>query len=188
MRFLIALGNPGKEYEYTRHNIGFLALDFIVDELGLSWEFSKKFNAEIATTIIDGEKYFLAKPQTFMNNSGVSTQAILSYYKALPKTLGLLKQKNANLADTLTVIHDDLDIEFSKIKTSIDSRSAGHNGVQSIINHLDTKNFARLRVGIKTEQAKIIGGKNFVLHKFSADEKKALPEIFLEIKKTLQIK
>lgn len=188
MKFIIALGNPGKEYEYTRHNIGWLAANFLVNELGATWEFNKKFNAEIATAHIDGEKIIFVKPQTFMNNSGVSVQAILSYYKALPKTLGFLKQKNADLADILTVIHDDLDIEFSKIKTSIDSRSAGHNGVQSIINYLHTKNFTRLRLGIKTEQAKIIGGKNFVLQRFNEKEKAALKNIFLEIKKALLIK
>ena len=86
-----------------------------------------------------------------MNNSGQAIQAILSYYKLLPKKLGLIKQKDSNLSDILTIIHDDIDIELGNHKTSVNSRSAGHNGVQSIINHLKTKNFKRIRIGVRTE-------------------------------------
>jgi PTH1 family peptidyl-tRNA hydrolase len=97
-------------------------------------------------------------------------QAVLSYYKLLPKKFGLLKEKNSNLSETLTVIHDDLDITLGQFKIAVDSRSAGHNGVQSIINHLKTKNFRRIRIGIQSERLGKIPVERFVLQKFSEEE------------------
>ena len=139
MKIIIGLGNPGKKYELTRHNVGFMALNAIAKKLGLSWQENKKFKAKIAKN----QNLILVKPLTFVNNSGQAVQAVLSYYKLLPKKLGLLKKKNSDLSDILTVIHDDIDISLGKYKISIGSRSAGHNGVQSIISHLKTKNFNR---------------------------------------------
>ena len=180
MHIILGLGNPGKKYETTRHNAGFMAIDALAKKSGGSWETNKKFQAEICQT---GDA-ILVKPQTFMNESGRSVQAILSYYKLLPKKFGLLKEKNSNLSEILTIIHDDLDIPLGQYKISVDSRSAGHNGVQSIINHLKTKNFRRIRIGIRAESAEKIpadlprrnemaAGK-FVLQKFSEEEVKAI--------------
>ena len=145
MHIIVGLGNPGEQYKNTRHNAGWLALDNFLGEV--AWQESRKFNALIHE---DGDFLFV-KPLTFMNNSGQSVQKILNYYKLLPKNFGLLKKKDSNLIEVLTVIHDDLDLNFGDYRLADNSGSAGHRGVQSIINYLKTKNFKRLRLGIKTE-------------------------------------
>jgi len=173
MKIIIGLGNPSEKYTMTRHNAGFMAIDALAEKLGLTWENSKKFQAEIAK---QGET-LLVKPQNFMNNSGKNATAILAYYKLLPKKLGFLKTANADLSKILTVIHDDLDIELGKFKISVDSRSAGHRGVESIINHLKTKNFKRLRIGVKTPALEKIPADKFVLQKFNGEELKTIKDI-----------
>lgn len=177
MRIIVGLGNPGEQYKNTRHSAGFMAVDALALKLGLKWEINKKFKAETA----DGFGLILIKPQTFMNNSGFSAAAILSYYKLWPKKLGLLKTANADLSKILTVIHDDLDIEFGKYKISADSRSAGHKGVASVINRLKTKNFRRLRIGIKTSGLKKIPTDKFVLQKFNNEEKNIINRLLAKI-------
>jgi peptidyl-tRNA hydrolase, PTH1 family len=180
MKIIVGLGNPGKEYDNTRHNYGFMLIDKMADKAGAQWKESKKFKALVAEA---ADKVFV-KPQTFMNNSGQSVGSLLSYYKLLPKSMGLFKSKDADLSDTLTVLHDDLDIEVGKWKESVDSRSAGHRGVQSIIEHLKTKNFKRVRLGISGEMKKVMPTDRFVLGKFGAEEKalieKAMEEISLK--------
>jgi peptidyl-tRNA hydrolase, PTH1 family len=168
-KILVGLGNPGKRYEHTRHNAGFMALDLIARENGLEWKENKKFNSLTATL----DDALLLKPQTFMNNSGVAVRSALSYYKLLPKNLLSIK-KDSDLNEVLTLIHDDLDINLGKYKISTDSRSAGHNGVQSIIDHLKTKNFKRIRVGIFTELKDKMPGEKFVLDNFGKEEKETL--------------
>ncbi|MDO8668564.1 MAG: aminoacyl-tRNA hydrolase [bacterium] len=170
MRIIVGLGNPGEQYANTRHNAGFMAIDSLAKELDLAWENNKKFKAEIAKN----DSLILVKPLDFMNNSGRSVAAVMSYFKLLPKKLGLIKTANADLSEILTVIHDDLDIEMGKFKVSIDSRSAGHRGVKSIINHLKTKNFKRLRIGIKTPLLEKIPTDKFVLMKLNTEEKKII--------------
>ena len=181
MKIIVGLGNPGEKYKNTRHNAGFMAIENIASRLNLDWQENKKLKAEIAKN----QDIVLIKPLTFMNNSGQAVQAVLSYYKLLPKKLGLLKIKNSDLSESLTVVHDDIDIELGKYKNSIDSRSAGHNGVQSIINYLKTKNFNRIRVGIKTDALNNIPSEKFVLQKFSSEEsttiKNLIPEIIKEL-------
>ncbi len=191
MRIIIGLGNPGKKYERTRHNFGFMALNFIAQKLDLSWNNNKKFKALITDKTeaeiefpeeekISGE-IILIKPQTFMNNSGQSAQAVLSYYKLLPRKLGLLKIKNSDLTAALTIIHDDIDINLGQYKFSSDSRAAGHRGVQSIINTLKTKNFNRLRLGIRTDTLEKIPAEKFVLQKFSPEELKIIQSLIGKI-------
>lgn len=177
MKIIVGLGNPGEKYKTTRHNIGFILLDEIIEKKGLEWETSKKFNALICK---DGETIYV-KPQTFMNNSGQSTQAIMSFYNLIPKKMGLIKIKNSDLSETLTVVHDDLDIELGKYKVATNSRSAGHNGVQSIINHLKTKNFKRIRIGIKGNKPEQMPTSAYVLQKFSPDELEKIKENFGEM-------
>lgn len=179
MRIIVGLGNPGQEYENTRHNAGYMLVDKLARETGAAWQFNKRFKADIA----ESRGIFFVKPQTFMNESGVAVAAVLSYYKLLPKTLGILKVKEADLSQILTVIHDDLDIEFGKYKISTDSRSAGHKGVQSIINHLKTKNFQRIRIGIKksAEEEKIPTDK-YVLMKLGKEEKEKIETLINSIK------
>lgn len=192
MQIIVGLGNPGEKYKNTRHNVGFMILDAIAEKLDLTWKIDKKFNAEIcesSSPLLTKERervrFILVKPLTYMNNSGQSVQAIMNYYNLLPKKLGLIKKKDSDLSNTLTVIHDELDIELGKYKITTDSRSAGHNGVQSIINHLKTKNFKRIKVGIKTELKNKIPGDKFVLMNFSKDEQKIINEVMEVIKNTL---
>ncbi len=176
MKIIVGLGNPGEQYKNTRHNIGWLALDSFLGEV--KWQENKKLNA---LTYQDGEFLFI-KPTTFMNNSGQTVQKALNYYKLLPKNLGIIKKKNSNLSETLFVVHDDIDLEFGNKKVSINSGSAGHNGVQSIINYLKTKNFTRLRLGIRNDLTKTrIPPEKFVLQNFSAEEKEKLPGLLKEL-------
>ncbi|MDP3043458.1 MAG: aminoacyl-tRNA hydrolase [bacterium] len=189
MRIIIGLGNPSEKYKLTRHNAGFMAVDAMAASAGTvgtrqclvptvpTWQYNKKFNAEICNI----ENAILVKPQSFMNNSGQAVQAILSYYKLLPKKFGIIKAKNSDLSNVLTVIHDDIDIELGKYKISVDSRSAGHKGVESIINYLKTKNFKRIRIGIKTEMADKIPVDKFVLRKFSEEELKIVNNIISDL-------
>ena len=176
MKPIIGLGNPGEKYKKTRHNIGFRVVDALAQERGLDWQYNKKFKAEICWF----DEVILAKPQTFMNNSDQAVQAILSFYNLLPKRFGFRK-KNVDLSETLIVVHDDLDIELGKYKISTNAGSAGHKGVQSIIDYLKTKNFKRIRIGIHTDMTDKIPTEKFVLQKFSQEEEGIIEGIVEEI-------
>lgn len=168
MKIIIGLGNPGERYLQTRHNIGFLSLD----SLQQHWNFTafsldKKSNSEISGGIFNSEKIILVKPQTFMNESGMAVRKILDYFKA-------------NASDIL-VIQDELDLPIGTFKLATDSGSAGHNGIKSIISHLGTQQFTRLRIGITspTQDAScLIGAHDFVLQAFTPNEKAILDEQF----------
>lgn len=175
MQIIVGLGNPGEKYANTRHNAGFMALDYLARQKGLDWEYSKKFNANIARQ----SDIIFFKPLTFMNLSGQPIACFLRYYKLLPKTLGIISKTDADLSETLTVIHDDLDIEIGKYKISLDSRSAGHNGVQSVIDCLKTQNFKRMRIGIKNSENEKSKGIGYVLGKF-------LPAELVLVEKTIK--
>ncbi len=179
MRIIVGLGNPGEQYAKTRHNIGWLLLDEILGDV--KWSLNKKWNALVYEQ--GGDLYI--KPQTFMNNSGSAVRAALDYYHLLPKKMGFFSTKDSDLSDVLVVVHDDLDIDLGKMKVAVGSRSAGHNGVQSIINHTKTLNFKRLRIGVRTVERERIPADKFVLQKFKAEEldeiKKLLPDIKQEI-------
>jgi len=176
MRIIVGLGNPGEQYKNTRHNAGWLALDFALGDV--KWSESAKFNA---LTHEDGDCLFI-KPLTGMNNSGQAVRKVLDYYKFLPKNLGFLNRKDANLNDVLTVIHDDLDLNFGNYKIATDSGSAGHRGVQSVIDCLKTKKFTRLRLGTKNELLRThIPPDEFVLKPFSGEERIRLKELVAKI-------
>jgi PTH1 family peptidyl-tRNA hydrolase len=172
MKVIVGLGNPGKKYEDTRHNAGFLVVDELAGKHGLKWKQNKKTNS----LTVDYEGDLLAKPQTFMNNSGMAIQSLLSYYKLLPKKWKIFAKEEADLTDVLTVIHDDVDLSLGKYKVSRGSGSGGHKGVESIITHLKTKNFTRIRIGVATEEKEKIPTPTFVLKKFSEKEKKIVNE------------
>ncbi|MBD3248005.1 aminoacyl-tRNA hydrolase [Candidatus Falkowbacteria bacterium] len=177
MKIIVGLGNPGEKYKNTKHNAGFIYLDLLAREKGLEFEDNKKLKALIAK---DGDTIYI-KPQTYMNESGRSVAAVLSYYKLVPKSLGIFKTKDADLSEILTVAHDDIDLPLGKYKLSTDSRSAGHRGVESIIRHLKTKNFKRIRIGIYNEDKKRIPIPKLVLSKFDSQEKKILEETIKDI-------
>ncbi len=163
MKLIVGLGNPGKKYIHTRHNAGFMALDRLHERLrtqGVNeWELSHKFNAFIAGYTLNGEKIILAKPVTYMNRSGEAVALIAHFYHLTPREV--------------IVVHDDKDIPFGEIRVQENRSSAGHNGVQSMIDHLGTKDFRRIRLGI-ADQKKMKDVAEFVLKKFGLFEKKKL--------------
>ena len=133
MKLIVGLGNPGRDYENTRHNLGFVVIDQLAD--GASWSTKKAFKGELAEIIVEKQKVLLLKPTTFMNLSGDSVRAVADFYKIAP-------------AD-IVIIHDDLDLAFGKIVVKNGQTAAGHNGVQSIIDAFGgALDFTRVRIGI----------------------------------------
>ena len=157
MKLIVGLGNPGREYEKTRHNIGFNVLDLLADKYNITFSENKKFNALEASFNLIGEKVILVKPLTFMNLSGDSVIKYINYY-------------DIDVNDLL-VIHDDLDMELGKIRIVFDSSSGGHNGIKSIINNLNSKKFTRLKIGISHN--KNIDTKDYVLGKFKPSRRRS---------------
>lgn len=156
MKLIVGLGNPGKEYENTRHNIGFMAIDYYLNQKDIIWQ--SKFKSLYITLNIAGEKVYFLKPQTYMNLSGEAVQEIMHYFK-IP-------------LEDLLIIHDDLDLPLGKHRLKINSSAGGHNGIKSIINCLGTNSFARLKIGISNPQN--IATKDYVLSRFSEEELKIL--------------
>ncbi len=134
MRLIVGLGNPGNKYQDTRHNIGFKCVDAFLKAEGLEAKVDKRFNAEIATVNISGNKTIIAKPLTFMNLSGNSVAAIINYYKI-------------NTEDII-VIHDDLYLDQGKLRIKRKGSAGGQNGIKDIIAKLGTEEFNRLKFGI----------------------------------------
>lgn len=157
MKLIVGLGNPGEEYNITRHNVGFMILDSYLGKV--KWK--AKNNALYYEKVINNEKYIFIKPLTFMNLSGDAVIKYVKYY-------------NISIEDIL-VIHDDLDLFMGKIRLKKDSSSGGHNGIKSIIQCLHSQNFNRLKIGISNN--KNIDTKDYVLGKFSKEEIKQLNEI-----------
>jgi PTH1 family peptidyl-tRNA hydrolase len=175
MKLLVGLGNPGKEYEKTRHNLGFMTVDNIAKAYNESFNLEKKFKAEIAEVFISGEKVILAKPQTFMNKSGEAVQAIIAYYNIS--------------TDRVWVIYDDIDLELGSVRVRDKGSSGGHRGVQSIIDNIGTENFIRFRLGIRSEHCDELSTEEVVLQRFCGDETKyvqgAIVKATHEIEKAL---
>ncbi len=179
MKLIVGLGNPGNQYEFTRHNAGFLAVDFFLkDRSAISCQ--SKFKAQICEYQEDVgngkvEKVFFVKPQNFMNLSGEVVREILAFYKL-------------DHANDLLVIHDDKDLPFTTVKEGFSSGSAGHNGVQNIIDELGTKDFARIRIGVETrEPDSPLPTDVFVLQKFQDEElEKLQKEVFPETNKLIE--
>ena len=167
MKLIIGLGNPGKEYEKTRHNVGWLVLDAL--EENDQWQTSKKANAMFIKKAINGVEVELLKPTTYMNESGRAA----CYAQ---------KKHHLNPAD-IWVVHDDIDLPLGKIRIGQFNSSAGHKGVQSIIDHLKSADFIRFRIGIKNDVADKQPADKFVLQKFNLTEKKKINE---SIKKTTE--
>ena len=134
IKLIVGLGNPGRQYEKTRHNAGFLFVDYLAQDFGAAFTQASKFFGEIAECKVGTEKLLLLKPATFMNRSGQSVSALLKYYKLQP--------------DQMLVVHDELDFNPGIIKLKKDGGHAGHNGLRDIIVHLGTKEFYRLSLGI----------------------------------------
>jgi PTH1 family peptidyl-tRNA hydrolase len=148
------LGNPGREYAATRHNVGFMVADELARRLGGSWR--AKFSGDLAEVRLDGLRLALLKPQTFMNESGRSVGAAARFFKVEP--------------DDLLVVHDEVDLEPGRLQARLGGGLAGHNGLRSVAQHLGTPEFGRLRIGVgRPERGDPRPVADFVLSEFSPE-------------------
>lgn len=164
MKLIVGLGNPGREYELTRHNIGFMA----IDELAKRWNISlneQKFKGIFGAGFVNGEKVILLKPLTYMNLSGESIRPLMDYYKID--------------VEDFVVLYDDLDIPVGKLRLRMKGSAGGHNGVKSTISHLGTQEFQRIRMGIDRPEngMKVV---DYVLGRFTSEE---IPDVSHSIEK-----
>ena len=164
MKLIVGLGNPGREYELTRHNIGFMA----IDELAKRWNISlneQKFKGVFDAGFVNGEKVILLKPLTYMNLSGESIRPLMDYYKID--------------VEDFVVMYDDLDIPVGKLRLRMKGSAGGHNGVKSTISHLGTQEFQRIRMGIDRPKngMKVV---DYVLGRFTSEE---IPDVNHSIEK-----
>lgn len=162
MKLIVGLGNPGREYDNTRHNVGFMYLDYI---FGNKFQINNKFKAMEYTTVIEGEKVIIIKPLTYMNLSGDAVRNYVNYYKI-------------NVYDIL-VIQDDLDMEVGRFKLLFNHGDGGHNGIKNIILNLGSRDFLRLKIGIS--KASLVDSKDYVLGKFPSEELDAINNSFKEL-------
>ena len=181
MKLIVGLGNPGEKYANVRHNLGFEVVDECVKKMdGGEWKLEKKFKSEILRFAQnDGEGLILAKPQTYMNNSGLAVKLIINYYQ-LP-------------INNVIIVHDDLDILLGKIKIRVRGAAAGHHGVESIIQALRTDQFARIRLGIGNEQSHLgehqrvtFNAEKFVLEPFMPGERAKVRHVIKQAVETLK--
>lgn len=178
MILIVGLGNPGEQYEKTRHNLGFRVLDELKELAGFpEFEFTKKFNSLVSQGVLAKSETILLKPQTFMNESGKAVKAVTAFYKIKPQDI--------------YVVQDEAGVEIGKIKTSESANSAGHRGVESILKELGTKDITRFRVGFDSNDPAYQnalkqneGLENIVLKDFSAEEEIIIQDI---IKKTAEL-
>lgn len=154
MKLFVGLGNPGKKYEATRHNVGFMVIDELAKKWGVSMNQEKKFKGEIGSAHVDGEKVMLLKPTTYMNLSGESVQAVMDFYDL------------SN--EDIIVIYDDLDMEIGKVRGRETGSAGGHNGIKSMILHVAGVDFKRFKIGIgKPAEGKVT---DYVLGRFTSDD------------------
>lgn len=158
MKLIVGLGNPGKKYDQTRHNIGYS----IIDELAKQQSLTLQNKDDFFGYFFSDNNIKLLKPTTFMNLSGQSVSKVANYFKINP--------------EDIIIIHDDLDIAYGQIKIQKEKSAAGHNGIISIIENLGTDKFWRLRFGISGATKDLMPGDKYVLGKFTSDEQDALPD------------
>ncbi len=164
--FIIAgLGNPDRQYQGTRHNVGFDVIDLLSEKYNIAVD-TKKHRAYIGKGIIEGQKVILAKPQTYMNLSGESIRSLVDFYKTDPET-------------ELLVIYDDVSLDVGQIRIRKKGSAGGHNGIKSIIAHLGTSVFARIKIGVG-EKPRGYDLADYVLGKFSKGERRQMEEGYIE--------
>lgn len=159
MKIIFAQGNPGQQYERTRHNTGFMVLDAFADSSDTPWKVNDKFKAQIAEMTLNGEKGLLVKPLSYYNETGAVARRILDFYKLA--------------AEDFLVIHDDLSLPFGTIRRREKGSDAGNNGIKSLNAHIG-ETYRRLRVGIWNEKRDLMDDADFVLSGFSETEAKKL--------------
>ncbi len=158
MFLVVGLGNPGSKYNMTRHNVGFMFLDYLSTEYDFNFSDSK-WQAKAALSRLFQNKILFLKPETFMNLSGMAVVAAALYYKIAP--------------EQIVVIHDDLDLEVGRIKLAFNRGDGGHRGIRSITQQLGTRKFSRIKIGIGRPQGRM-PVENYVLSKFSLEEKEVM--------------
>jgi len=182
MFLVVGLGNPGKKYEDTRHNIGVKAIDEIAANFQFPiFNFQSIFNAKISKGTINNQEITLVKPQTFMNKSGIAVKKLIKNRASACGSEG--EKEDKVLFDylkleigNLVVINDDIDLPVGKIRIAKNRGAAGHKGVESVIKELGTKNFIRIRIGIKPKFGKPKSPEKFVLQKFNKEEREIIKE------------
>ncbi len=165
MKLIVGLGNPGNTYNNTRHNIGFMFIDYYLNEINVDVVWKKKFDSLYYKININGNDVIFLKPQTFMNLSGISVRKIIDYF-------------NIKIEDII-VISDDLDLNLGNFKLKFSGSSGGHNGLKSIEQNINTNQFKRLKIGISNN--KMINTKDYVLNSFSDSEKIILDDLFKKL-------
>lgn len=168
MYIIAGLGNPGREYENTRHNMGFAAIDSLAEKLNIKLN-KRKFKGLYGEGFIGSEKVILIKPQTFMNLSGESILDIMQYYKTEPKDL--------------IVVFDDASIHLGRIRIRPSGSSGGHNGMKSIIYLLESDEFSRIRIGIGNPDYNMV---EHVLGRLSIDEQKVMDDVVDEVTEAIK--
>jgi len=159
---VVGLGNPGPDYAKTRHNLGFMVADILADRIGSGFKVHKRSGAEVTTGRLGGRSVVLAKPRTYMNESGRQVGPLAKFYSVPP-------------ADVI-VLHDELDIDFGRIRLKYGGGAAGHNGLRSVSSALGTNDFQRVRIGVGRPPGRKSGAA-FVLENFSANERPEVPTI-----------
>jgi PTH1 family peptidyl-tRNA hydrolase len=169
---LVGLGNPGKEYELTRHNAGFLCLDEFVQKADdmADWIQKKDLKCLLSSGQLGESRVIALKPTTFMNLSGEAVLAAVNFYKISP--------------DRIVVLHDELDIDFGQIRLRVGGSSAGHNGIKSVTQALG-EDYGRIRIGVGPKKPVRIKSEDFVLQKFSSEEQAQLPNLLKEVSAVL---
>ena len=165
MKVIVGLGHPGKKYENTRHNIGFAAIDYIAEKEGININ-TGKHKALVGSGYIDGVKVLLVKPQTFMNLSGESLRPIMDFYKLEP--------------EDFLVIFDDIDLDVGRIRIRRKGSAGGHNGIKSIISHLGSMEFPRIKIGVGAKPPGYDLA-DYVLGHFSKADQEILQERFEDV-------
>ena len=166
MFVIVGLGNPGKKYETTRHNAGFIAIDALADKYGISIR-ENKHKALCGSGVIEGHKVLLVKPQTFMNVSGESVRSVMDFYKIDPE-------------EEMLIIYDDISLAPGNIRIRKKGSAGGHNGIKSIIAHAGTQNFMRIKVGVG-EKPSGWDLADYVLGHFSDEDQTKLKETMPDI-------
>jgi len=169
---VVGLGNPGKKYEFTRHNVGWMAIDAFADKIGAKIN-RIRFRALCGECTLDGKKILLMKPQTFMNSSGEAVIEACNYYNVAP--------------DRVLVICDDIALPFNRIRIRQKGSAGGHNGLKSLIQHLGSDCFPRIKIGVSDRGDPTTDLADWVLGSFSGTEKKKLSERFSDTNDILNL-
>ena len=165
MKLIVGLGNPGSEYSNTRHNVGFSFIDYYLMKQGITDKWTSKFEGLLLQTSIYGQKVLFLKPQTFMNLSGDSVRKVMDYYKIA--------------VDELLVVSDDLDLSLGHFKLKHNGSCGGHNGLRDIETKIGTSGFKRLKIGISNDKS--LDTKDYVLGKFSKEDRELLDQLFPDL-------